>query len=344
MNSLLQRQVNKYLDEEILEVPKMKAFLSAIDESYNNSEEQFNMLQRAMRISSDELFDANQQLRTDVMYQKDILDSITTAIQALNLKEFEKENGEFEIKDLAEHIREQSEELQIAAKKQEQLLQNLENKNQVLTDYAHMVSHDLKSPLRSINTLVSWIRTDNYDNLTTEGKEHFDMILKNVEKMDALIEGILNYSTIEMADHGQYQVDTKYLVKEIIDLLVIPDGITVKISEELPVVKADKFRIQQLFENIIHNAVKSIQQEGKIEINVVDSGKFWKFEIRDSGKGIPERHHHKIFKIFEKIDTNQSSTGIGLSIAKKVVDLYGGQISLESKENIGTSFYFTLPK
>lgn len=344
MNSLLQRQVNKYLDEEDLEDPKMKAFLSAINESYINSEEQFNMLQRAMRISSDELFDANQQLRTDVMYQKDILDSITTAIQALNLKEFEKENGEFEIKDLAEHIREQSEELQIAAKKQEQLLQNLENKNQVLTDYAHMVSHDLKSPLRSINTLVSWIRTDNYDNLTTEGKEHFDMILKNVEKMDALIEGILNYSTIEMADHGQYQVDTKYLVKEIIDLLVIPDGITVKISEELPVVKADKFRIQQLFENIIHNAVKSIQQEGKIEINVVDSGKFWKFEIKDSGKGIPERHHHKIFKIFEKIDTNQSSTGIGLSIAKKVVDLYGGQISLESKENIGTSFYFTLPK
>lgn len=344
MNSLLQRQVNKYLDKETLEDPKMKAFLSAIDESYSNSEEQFNMLQRAMRISSDELFDANQQLRTDVMYQKDILDSITTAIRALNLKEFEKENGEFEIKDLAEHIREQSEELQIAARKQEQLLKNLENKNQVLTDYAHMVSHDLKSPLRSVNTLISWIRTDNYDSLTTEGKEHFDMILKNVEKMDALIEGILNYSTIEMADHGHYEVDTKYLVQEIVDLLVIPDGIKVEISEELPVVKADKFRIQQLFENIIHNAVKSIQQEGKIEINVVDSGKFWKFEIKDSGKGIPERHHHKIFKIFEKIDTNQNSTGIGLSIAKKVVDFYGGKISLESKENVGTSFYFTLPK
>ncbi|TQI71320.1 phospho-acceptor domain-containing protein [Gramella sp. Hel_I_59] len=344
MNSLLQRQVSKYLDEEALEDPKIKAFLTAIDESYNNSEEQFNMLQRAMRISSDELFDANQQLRTDVMYQKDILDSITTAIQALNLKEFEKENGEFEIKDLAEHIREQSEELQIAARKQEQLLKNLENKNQVLTDYAHMVSHDLKSPLRSVDTLISWIKTDNYDSLTAEGKEHFDMILKNVEKMDALIEGILNYSTIEMADHGQYQVDTKYMVQEIVDLLVIPDGIEVEISEKLPVIKADKFRIQQLFENIIHNAVKSIEHEGKIEINVADAGELWKFEIKDSGKGIPERHHHKIFKIFEKIDTNQNSTGIGLSIAKKVVDFYGGQISLESKEDVGTSFYFTLPK
>lgn len=344
MNSLLQRQVNRYLDKETLEDPKMKAFLAAIDDSYNDKEEQFNMLQRAMRISSDELFDANQQLRTDVMYQKDILDSITTAIQALNLKEFKKANGEFEIKDLAEHIREQSEELQRAARKQEQLLKNLENKNQVLTDYAHMVSHDLKSPLRSVNTLISWIKTDNYDSLSEEGKEHFDMILKNVEKMDALIEGILNYSTIEMADHGKYEVDTRYLVQEIVDLLVIPDGIQVKISEELPVVKADKFRIQQLFENIIHNAVKSIEKEGKIEINAKEAGAFWKFEIKDTGKGIPQRHHHKIFKIFEKIDTNHNSTGIGLSIAKKVVDFYGGQISLESEENLGTSFYFTLPK
>lgn len=345
MTPLLQRQIKKHLNSSHLEDPQIRQLLNAVDSSYKTGEEQLVMLQRAMQISSEELFEANEKIRKEAEGTQEVLNSITYAIKALNLKEFKSENGEFEISSLAAYIKEQSEELQKASQQQAKLLDSLEKKNQVLTDYAHMVSHDLKSPLRSINALISWIREDNYDNLNDKARDNFDLILSNVEKMDALINGILNYSTIDQAQLNTYDVDIKYVVEEIIEMLVVPDHIHFKISQDLPVILADKFRIQQLFQNLIQNAVKSIDKtEGLVEINVSDMGKAWKFHIKDNGKGIPERHHGKIFGIFEKIDNDRASTGIGLSIAKKVVDYYGGKIGLESKEGHGSCFYFTIPK
>ena len=345
MNALLQRQINKYLDPSAVASKELEPFLKAVKDSYETHEAQFKMLQRAMKISSDELFEANQRLRKEAEGQKQILDSISFAITALNLKEFKHEKGPVKIANLGPYIKQQSEALQKAAIQQQKLLQSLETKNQVLTDYAHMVSHDLKSPLRSISTLTSWIQEDNYKQLNNEGKQNFDAILKNVEKMDALISGILNYSTIDQAELHQYKVDTQLLVEEIIEFLFIPETIRVKIATDLPIVFGDQFRLQQLFQNLIHNAVKSIDTtNGLVEINVSDGKDFWRFEVKDNGRGIPKRHHDKIFRIFEKIDNDQSSTGIGLSIAKKVVDHYGGEIKISSEEGKGSSFYFTLPK
>lgn len=345
MTSLLQRQIEKFLDFSHLEDPNIRQLLNAVDSSYRTSQEQFGMLQRAMQISSEELFEANQKLRKEAEGHKEVLDSISFAISALNLKEFESENGEFEITNLATYIKEQSEELQKAATKQQNLLKSLEKKNQELTDYAHMVSHDLKSPLRSISTLISWIMEDNYKNLNKKGQQNFQLILNNVEKMDALINGILNYSTIDQAELNSYSVDVKFLVEEIIEMLVIPETVIVDIAPNLPTVNADKYRLQQLFQNLIQNAVKSIDKpKGLVEIKVEEKPDVWSFQIIDNGKGIPDRHHTKVFGIFEKIDNDQNSTGIGLSIAKKVVDYYGGQIGLESTEGKGSNFYFTIPK
>ncbi|WP_026933736.1 sensor histidine kinase [Christiangramia echinicola] len=345
MNPLLRRQISKHLDPALAGSEEVKTFLEAIDSSYETHQEQFNMLQRAMQISSDELYDANRQLQKDYQHQKDILDSISGAINALNLEEFKKENGDFKIGDLASHIRLQSEKLQIAAKQQEELLRNLENKNKVLTDYAHMVSHDLKSPLRNINSLVSWIQEDCASKMDNNARENFRMILNNIEKMDDLINGILKYSTIDQGEIEEYEVDLKYLVHEIVEYLIVPDSINIKIDKNLPNVLGDKFKLQQLFQNLIQNAIKSITHDnGLIEIKVEDAGEMWRFEVKDNGRGIPERYHHKIFGIFEKIENDQAATGIGLSIVKKVVEHYGGSISLKSEEGKGTSFYFTIPK
>lgn len=345
MNSLLKRQISKYLDPSLAENPEIQSFLRAVDDSYETNQEQFKMLQRAMRLSSDELFEANQRLQKDYKYQKDILDSISAAISVMQLEEFDVENGDFEIGNLASHIKLQSQKLQIAARKQEELLKNLEKKNKVLTDYAHMVSHDLRSPLRNIDSLVSWILEDCYEKMDEATRKNFRMILSNVEKMDKLINGILNYSTIEQAKPEEYEIDLKFLVRETVSLIDIPDSIEINIDENLPTIKGDKFRIQQLFQNLIQNGVKSISHEnGKIDINVRDHGDMWKFEVKDNGKGIPERFHSKIFGIFEKIENDQAATGIGLSIVKKIVEHYQGEICLESEEGKGTSFYFTLPK
>lgn len=345
MNTLLDRQIRKHLDDTLLEHEGIKSFLKAIENSYETHDEHLKMIQRAMRISSDELFEANQKLRKEAEDQKSIIDSIRFAISALNLREFKNAKNTFNISNLANYIKDQSENLQQAALEQKKLLENLEMKNQVLTDYAHMVSHDLKSPLRSISTLTSWIQEDNYDQLDKNGRENFNTILKNVEKMDSLITGILNYSTIDQAEHNQYQVDISYLVEEIVQLLYVPEHVRITIDKDLPMINGDQFRLQQLFQNLIHNAVKSIDKpEGLVEILVDDMSDFWRFTIKDNGRGIPARHHDKIFRIFEKIDNDNSSTGIGLSIVKKVIDHYGGKIEIDSIEGKGTSFYFTLPK
>ena len=345
MNSLLQRQLKKYLQPSDLDNEALQQFLEAVDTSYETHMEQFQMLQRAMRISSDELFEANQQLRKEAEGQREILDSISFTIHALNLKETKKTEGRVKLTNLASYIREQSDELQKAVLEQKNLMESLELKNQVLTDYAHMVSHDLKTPLRSIDTLTTWIVEDNFEVLDNSGKDNFKMILKNVEKMDALIDGILHYSTIDQAILNQYPVNIKDLVEEIVELLVVPENVHIQIDSKLPTIKGDQYRLQQLFQNLIHNAVKSIDSDqGTVEINVLESEDYWRFEVKDNGRGISKKYHDKIFRIFEKIDEDQSSTGIGLSIVKRVIDYYGGIISLESIKGKGTSFYFNLPK
>ncbi|SDR78961.1 His Kinase A (phospho-acceptor) domain-containing protein [Gillisia sp. Hel1_33_143] len=346
MNPLLRRQISKHLGADALEDENLQEFIKAVNGSYETHQDQFNMQQRAMKISSDELFEANERLREEAEGQKEILDSIHLAIAALNLKEYEdRQTGELDVKNLAVYIKDQSEDLKIAVTKQEELFKSLEKKNQSLSDYAHIVSHDLKSPLRSINSLVNWIIEDNFEGLNEEGKQHFNLILNNLEKMDALIDGILHYSTIDEADIVQYQVDTHQLILEIEELLYIPDHIQLHISKDLPKIKADKFRVQQLFQNLIQNAIKSIDKEkGSIEISVESTALEWRFSVTDNGRGISQKHHKKIFRIFEKIENDQASTGIGLSIAKKVVDYYNGSISLDSKLGEGTTFYINLPK
>lgn len=231
-----------------------------------------------------------------------------------------------------------------AFRQQQKLLRNLEMQNQELSDYAHMVSHDLKSPLRSIDTLTTWLQEDYATQLDEGGKKQIASIRTSVEKMDTLISGILEYSTIGKTQIEAYPVDLNLLLKDILSLIQIPEHITVTINT-LPTLVGDKYRLQQLFQNLVGNAVSyNDKKEGKVHVGVADKGSFWEFYVQDNGKGIPDPYFKKIFKVFEKLETNETSTGIGLSIVKKIVEMYQGDIWLESEEGIGTTFYFTLAK
>lgn len=343
MVSLLQRQIKKHLSDELIRDKKLQGFLKVIDRSYNNYEDQLKMSQRAMKISSNELFDANQKLREEAESQKKIINSLDYVIDFLNLKPNNKDLSP--VVDFAQHIEKQSKEIIRINKQREDLLKNLELKNQELNDYAQIVSHDLKSPLRSIDALTNWILQDHGKDINDEGKKNFELILKNVEKMDGMINGILKYSTIDKIEIRTYKVDVKQLVLEILEIIYIPNHIQIKIDTPLPIVVGDKFRLQQLFQNLIQNAIDSIdKEEGIITIGAEELDRSWQFYIKDNGKGIPTRYHKKIFKIFEKIDDHPGTTGIGLSIVKRVLDFYGGDIRLKSKLAEGTTFYFTLLK
>lgn len=231
-----------------------------------------------------------------------------------------------------------------AFKEQEQLLHNLEVQNQELSDYAHMVSHDLKSPLRNIDYLTTSVTEDYNERLDDRGKQSLGLIRNNVEKMDTLINGILEYSTIGKNKIDVYDVDLSKLVESIIESLKIPEHFSVNINQ-LPTIKGDKYRLQQLFQNLISNAISyNDKTNGLIEIGAEEKDNAWQFYVKDNGMGIEKQYFDKIFNTFEKLETTVNSTGIGLSIVKKIVDLYGGKIWLTSELNKGTTFYFTLKK
>ncbi|WP_309597786.1 sensor histidine kinase [Flavobacterium oreochromis] len=227
----------------------------------------------------------------------------------------------------------------------ERLLLRLKKQNQQLNDYAQIVSHDLKSPLRSIHSLISWIKEDNLKEFSEQTLSYLEMIESKVEKMDHLIQGILTYSKIDTLESVYEEVDTNEIVQNTIQIIHIPENVQVIIASTLPTITADRYRMQQLFQNLISNAVTYIDKPlGKVIVDYEDNHDSHLFSISDNGPGIAPENQEKIFTIFQSFTKHEKSTGIGLSIVKKIIENYKGQIWLESQENIGTTFFIKIPK
>ncbi|MDO6595994.1 PAS domain S-box protein [Oceanihabitans sp. 2_MG-2023] len=227
----------------------------------------------------------------------------------------------------------------------EKLLSKLEKSNDELQEYAHIVSHDLKSPLRSIHALVSWLKEDNQGKLDDISIQNIGLIETTLEKMEQLITDVLNYSSVGAETSLKTEVDLNSLVNELVSILYIPDHIEIKSLNTLPNIIGDRTKLQQVFQNLISNSVKFIDKEhGSIIIDVEDLKSHYKFSIKDNGIGIEKKYHDKIFKIFHSLKKSKDSSGIGLSIVKKIINLHEGEIWLDSEPNVGSTFYFTLKK
>lgn len=225
------------------------------------------------------------------------------------------------------------------------LVNELEESNKGLQEYAHIVSHDLKSPLRSVTALATWLYDDYKDVLDENGKYNLQMMMEKVEGMDKLIDGILKYSTVNSDTLDNTEVDVNEVIQEISEIIYIPEHVNIKVINTLPTIQADKVKIHQLFQNFLSNAVVNIDKKvGVVEVASQENKTHWQFSIKDNGVGIPKEYHEKIFKIFQSIGNNERSTGIGLSIVKKIIDRYNGKVWLESEIGIGTTFYFTIKK
>jgi PAS domain S-box-containing protein len=228
----------------------------------------------------------------------------------------------------------------------ESILKELEISNNQLHEYAHIVSHDLKSPLRSIDALVAWIKADNKGKFDKITLQNFQLLDTTLETMEKLISNVLEYSSLgTTSKHEEEEVDLNNTLNNLKKILLIPTHISIKIVKKLPTLKGDKTKFQQLFQNLLSNAIKFCDKEnGFIEINYIDNNTFHQFSIKDNGIGINKKYHDKIFQIFHSLNKRKDSTGVGLSIVKKIIDLHGGDIWLESEPNIGTTFYFTIKK
>jgi signal transduction histidine kinase len=164
--------------------------------------------------------------------------------------------------------------------------------------------------------------------------------------MDTLILGILEYSTIGKVKKEFYEVDLNVLIEDLILTLENPNDVRVSIPRRLPIIRGDQYRLELLFHHLIRNAIKfnNKGKDGLVEINCSDKNKYWQFSIKDNGKGIEEQYFDKIFIAFQKLENDYKSTGIGLSIVKKIIETYDGEIWLKSILNVETTFYFKIKK
>lgn len=234
-----------------------------------------------------------------------------------------------------------------AEARQTELLHNLEAANDELKSFAYVVSHDLKAPLRGIGSLSDWLTSDYADRLDDQGREYLALMKNRVTRMDALIDGILEYSRVGRATETRVAVDLNALVDDVIQLLAAPAGVAIAIDGPLPTVVADRTRLQQVFLNLISNALKHLDKPtGDIRIAAHDAGEHWTFSVADNGPGIEARHYERIFQLFQILTPRdrKEGTGVGLALVKKIVELYGGRVWVESEAGKGSTFYFTLPK
>jgi len=235
-------------------------------------------------------------------------------------------------------------ERKLAENKIREYLKDLEKTNKELDEFAYVVSHDLKAPLHAISNLTGWIEEDMKGRFSDETSSNFNIIKSRVARMEDLINGLLEFARANHKKGEKSSVDLNEFISEVIEFCAIPVNCSIAIPGKLPVLFGDKIKFQQIFANLIGNAIK---YNDKKEINIIISAEEkeseWLISVKDNGPGIDQRFHEKVFVIFQTLNPRDTveSTGVGLAIVKKIVEEEGGAIWVESQPGSGADFRFT---
>ena len=239
-------------------------------------------------------------------------------------------------------------ELKMLNIKADSLINDLTVRNEELSHYAHIVSHDLKTPLRTISTCLNWLLEDNTDTLDKESKGYIDTVEEAINDMDKLISSTLQYTEIRTSRKvAAEQLQLQTVVDSIIGFLTKnkKSAFNFNVVKPLPVINLTEVKARQVFQNLIENAYKYRDETKNSFVNIdwkEDNG-FYQFSIQDNGIGIGQEHFDLVFEAFKKLNNRTDSSGIGLFIIKKVITSGGGKIWVESEKGVGTTFFFTIP-
>lgn len=351
MGSLLAQQVMT-LPSTLRDNPEIKSFLDAVSQTYADYEKKLTVIQRSGNQDSKERQIAYEELVREAARQKQVEINLKKAVDSLNLnlgvtdKLQDNQHLNIGTEKLARHVTMLASQMVLVTKERNALLKDLEAQNEALNTYIKMVSHDLKSPIRNINALMSWILEEEKANFSVDSQQHCSLVSENLLRMDNLINGILQHATVGNHMGTQTKLDIRQLVLEVANDCEIPTNIALKVDERLPVISIQKYWIEQVFSNLISNAIAATKHRkcGIIAIELIEDKDYWKFVVKDNGKGIPQKHLKSIFEMFTKLENGTNAAGVGLSLVKKITGLYKGDIWLESKVDKGTSFYITFKK
>jgi signal transduction histidine kinase len=245
-----------------------------------------------------------------------------------------------------EEIRSLHQEVSRLLSEREESNQVLLKVNQELEDFSYTVSHDLKAPLRNMQGLA-YLLEKSLQRLGDESTfKKFELLKDQISRMEKLLSGILSYAKSGKQQLEKTQVDTGILLQEVINSLVVPAGFTVEVQEDMPILKTEEIYLQQIFSNLIGNALKYHDHpNGNVKVGWQKTGNYTEFNVSDDGPGILPQHQEKIFKIFFSLQqaANEDSSGLGLAIIKRIIEEKGGRVWVESQGR-GARFCFTWPE
>jgi signal transduction histidine kinase len=226
-------------------------------------------------------------------------------------------------------------------------ISQLKRKNEELDQFAHIVSHDLKAPLRGIDNVVTWIEEDHTSELSPKLKEYISLIRGRLVRAENLIRGILTYARVGRELQIREEVSLNSIFEDIRENVVLRPGLTLQVQAPLPTISTERIPLQQVLSNLISNAVKYHDKgKGLIAVRFRERNSHYEFSVEDDGPGISKIYHDKIFMIFQTLQERDSfeSTGIGLAIVKKILDDRKQSIQVTSQPDKGSTFTFTWPK
>lgn len=244
-------------------------------------------------------------------------------------------------KDAEARIRQLNAELE---QRVEERTADLRETNEELAEFAYVVTHDLKAPLRGIHQLSEWLSQDHSANLDDEGLRLLGLLRGRVKHLQKMIDGLLACARVARTPEPESSVATLQLVQEIATVLAPPPHIHILPAADLPTIWGNPDRLYQVFQNLLDNAVKYLDKpHGRVEVAAIRRRGSWEFRVSDNGPGIPERYQEKVFQIFQRLDPSGQipGTGLGLTLVKRIVEARGGRIWIESRDGEGTTICFT---
>ncbi|MEX6687060.1 response regulator [Danxiaibacter flavus] len=222
--------------------------------------------------------------------------------------------------------------------------EELEKVNKQLERFVHVVSHDLKSPLAGVSTIISMLEYNRYEMTDQELESNIIMLGSAVNYLSGMIDALLKYSKVSHSQQAKEILDVRVMLGQILNTLLPPKNISIVLPEKMPVLFTRKIKLQQVFQNILSNAIKYNDKEaGLLEVGYEDKGDHYVFYVKDNGPGIASDDQQKVFNLFETGNTltkRESSTGIGLNVFKMLVEEQGGKVWVDSFYSEGSVFYF----